>query len=88
VEVEASIGGWSGSDECWVYTGFWSIAQKLMMPPSSYRKALQLAALSSTEHHEKYDNKDNDAKRDIHNILSLLMMGHPSPSADHVALRQ
>ena len=34
----------------------------------------------------EYDDEDNDTKRDIHKILSLLMMVHPSPSADHPAL--
>jgi hypothetical protein len=41
---------------------------------------------SLPENQYKYDDEDKDAKRDIHNILSLLMMAHPSPFADDQAL--
>ena len=41
---------------------------------------------SLPENQYEYDDKDNDAKRDIHKILSLLMMVHPSPFADYPAL--
>jgi hypothetical protein len=35
--------------------------------------------MSLPEKQDKDDDEDNDAKRNIHIILSLLMMGHPSP---------
>jgi hypothetical protein len=41
---------------------------------------------SLPENQYKYNDEDNDTKRDIHNILSLLMMAHPSPFADDQAL--
>ena len=44
------------------------------------------AASSLPENDYQDDDEDNDAKRDIHIILSLLMMAHPSPFTDYQAL--
>jgi hypothetical protein len=41
---------------------------------------------SLPENQYKYDDEDNNANRDIHSVLSLLMMAHPSPFTDYQAL--
>jgi hypothetical protein len=45
----------------------------------------QLPAVSLPEDQYKYDDEDNDAKRNIHNMLSLMMTAHPSPFTDYQA---
>lgn len=62
-----------------------AIGWELKMPPLSVCRALQLAVWSLPENHYKHDDEDKDAKRDIHNMLSLLMMVHPSPFPDYQA---
>ena len=37
-----------------------------------------MLAVSLPENHYKYDDEENDAKRNIHNMLSLLITAHPS----------
>jgi hypothetical protein len=46
----------------------------------------QLALSTSLpENQNKYDDEDKDANRDIHNMLSFLMMAYPSPFTDYRA---
>jgi hypothetical protein len=45
-----------------------------------------LQAVSLPENQYKYDDEQNGAKGNIHNVLSLLMMAHPSPFTHYQAL--
>ena len=56
------------------------------MPPAGGRNRVGCMRGSLPEDQYEYDNEDNDTKRDIHNILSLLMMVYPSPFASYQAL--
>jgi hypothetical protein len=61
-------------------------AKRTHLPQVGGGSRLRCLRGSLPENQYEYDDEDKDAKRDIHIILSLLMMAHPSPFADYQAL--